>query len=113
MIFGGKAGVSRDFSRGFYRSKAWKETRDAYFRLRRGLCERCLARGRYTPGEIVHHRVHLTPENVYDPRVALDFANLELVCRDCHAAEHPEVYGRPDRIPKRVGFDENGDLFEL
>lgn len=53
-----------------------------------GLCERCLKRGLYVPGEIVHHIVELTPENINDPDVALNWNNLELVCRDCHGDAH-------------------------
>ena len=104
--------MAREFSRAFYHSREWKRTRDAYFRSVRGLCERCAAKGLLTRGEIGHHRVHLTPENIGDPSVALSFDNLELVCRDCHAKAHPEIYGEPRPEP-RVGFDENGDLVEL
>lgn len=103
--------MAREFSRAFYHSKEWKRARAAYFRLRNGLCERCLARGRFTPGEIVHHRRHLTPENVGDPTVALAFSNLELLCRPCHAGEHPEAY--PERVPQRVAFDEDGNTVRL
>lgn len=74
-----------------------------------GLCERCMSAGRYTPGEIVHHRVHLAPGNISDRRVSLDFGNLELLCRECHARAHPEVYGAEGRAP-RVEFDEAGDV---
>lgn len=103
--------MARDFSRAFYRSRAWRSARDAYAASVHGLCERCLARGALVPGEIVHHRVHLTPENVGDPSVSLAFGNLELLCRACHADEHPEVYGRDaPREGPRVAFDENGDL---
>lgn len=105
--------MARDFSRAFYKSKEWLRTRDAYIRSVDGLCERCLRAGRLKPGEIVHHKVHLTPENVHDPAVTLDFGNLEYVCRDCHAAEHPEIYGADERPACRVGFDENGDLVDL
>lgn len=52
------------------------------------MCERCLKAGIIRPGEMVHHKKHLTEENLNDPAVALNFANLELLCRDCHAAEH-------------------------
>lgn len=55
---------------------------------RGGLCERCLARGVVTPAEIVHHKIHLTPENVHDPNIALSWDNLEAVCRKCHAELH-------------------------
>lgn len=53
-----------------------------------GLCEDCLANGIYTPAEIVHHKVELTPENIKDPSIALSWSNLKAVCRECHAIEH-------------------------
>lgn len=101
--------MARQFAVAFYHSKAWKHTRDAYARSKHGLCEICLREGRYTPGEIVHHKVHLTPENINDPSVTLSFDNLELVCRDCHAREHPEIYGTPP-TPGRISFDEDGNV---
>lgn len=73
----------RDFAKRFYRSSAWRETRDAIFRRDFGLCVRC---GR--PGEIVHHKVYLTPQNIGDPDITLSADNLETLCRECHALEH-------------------------
>ena len=78
----------RDFAKQFYCSQAWKQCRAAYKQYRRGLCERCLAKGIYTPGVIVHHKIHLTPDNIHDPNISLSFDNLQLLCRDCHAIEH-------------------------
>lgn len=80
--------MARDFAYTFYNSKAWKDCRKAYTKSRRGLCERCLAKGIYKPGEIVHHKIEITPENVNDPGITLNPANLQLVCRDCHAEAH-------------------------
>lgn len=78
----------KEFAKGFYKSKAWQATRDAYAASVGGLCEDCLARGIYKAGEIVHHKQALTPENIGDPSVTLAWDNLRLVCRDCHAKEH-------------------------
>lgn len=78
----------REFATKFYKSQAWKNTRESYAKYRRHLCEDCLAKGLYTPGEIVHHIINLTPENINDPNVTLNFNNLRLVCRRCHAEEH-------------------------
>ena len=78
----------RDFARIFYSSKAWKECRAAYRKSRGGLCEECLKRGMYRPGEIVHHKEHITPDKITDERVLLDWNNLQLVCRDCHGTLH-------------------------
>ena len=85
----------------FYKSMAWKECRKAYMKSVGGLCERCLNKGLYVPGEIVHHKIHLTPENISDPDVSCSFDNLELLCRNCHGEEH-------GRIEKRYRFDEDG-----
>lgn len=76
------------FANGFYRSAAWKKTREAYAASKGGLCERCLAMGLISPGEEVHHRIRLTPDNLSDPEIALSWTNLELLCRECHKKEH-------------------------
>lgn len=47
-----------------------------------------MAKGLLVPGEIVHHIIELTPENINDPSVSLNFDNLRLVCRRCHAEAH-------------------------
>ena len=78
----------KEYAKAFYTSRAWANCRRAYKASRGGLCERCLAKGLYNPGVIVHHKVYLTPENIGDPNVSLNWANLELVCRSCHDAEH-------------------------
>ena len=90
----------KPYAEEFYKSKAWKQCREAYAQSKGWLCERCMKEGRVTTGEIVHHKIHLTPENINDPSVSLNWDNLELVCRLCHAAEH----GRP----KRYKVDEAG-----
>lgn len=101
--------MAREFSRAFYHTKAWKKTRDAYARSVNGLCERCLERGEYRKGEIVHHIEHLTPANIDNPAVTLGFDNLQLVCRDCHAELHPEIY-EAEAAGTRCVFDENGNV---
>ena len=80
----------RDFAESFYKSKRWKANRNAYVKSVGGLCEACAKRGLIVPGEIVHHRIELTPENIHDPSVTMDWSNLELVCRECHADRHPK-----------------------
>ena len=92
----------KPFAEKFYKSQAWKETRKAYAASVGYLCEECLRRGVYRPGEIVHHIRELTPENISDPAVTLSWANLELLCRDCHAKRH--------QSEKRYRFGENGEI---
>lgn len=91
----------RDFARTFYSSTAWKKTRAAYAKSKGNLCERCLKKGLIVPGVIVHHKVYLTPDNINDPAVSLNWNNLELVCADCHAEEH-------NRLQRRYTVDEHG-----
>lgn len=75
-------------AKAFYKSRAWENTRCAYAKSVGWLCERCLAAGLYVPGKIVHHRVHLDDDGLRDPKIALSFDNLELLCQDCHNKEH-------------------------
>ena len=78
----------KDFAKSFYTSRAWKNCRRAYAASVGGLCEDCKAKGLIVPGEIVHHKIELTPENINDPAVTLSWSNLRLVCRECHAKKH-------------------------
>ena len=80
----------KEYAAAFYLSPAWRKCRAAYVKSVGGLCEDCLKRGIYTPGVIVHHRVHITPDNINDESVTLNWDNLELVCRDCHAEAHEQ-----------------------
>ena len=92
----------------FYSSGAWKKCRENYRKSVGGLCENCLKKGIYTPGDIVHHSItHVTPDNVDNPEVTLSFDNLELLCRDCHAKEHDEMYGHDAR---RYVVDAHGNV---
>ena len=99
--------MARDFAKKFYNSKAWKKCRASYILSVNGLCERCLANGKYVPGDEVHHKIYLTPENINNPEIALSFSNLELLCATCHSKEHNEKYSQ---LREGFGFDENGDL---
>lgn len=80
--------MHEQFANRLYSSRAWRQTRKAYAQSRHNLCERCLRQGLYVPGVEVHHKIPLTPENIDDPRIALSWDNLELLCRDCHDAAH-------------------------
>ena len=72
----------------FYSSKAWQDCRNNYAAKRGHLCENCLAKGLYNPGEIVHHKIEITPMNVSNPEITLNDSNLKLLCRKCHAEAH-------------------------
>lgn len=86
FAFGG--GRVAESHKWFYKTQAWKDTRDAYARSVGGLCEECLRSGVYKAGVIVHHKKPLDAQSVRDPRIALGWDNLELLCRDCHGRAH-------------------------
>ena len=93
----------RDFARAFYLSAEWRRVRAYIVERDAGLCVKC---GR--PGEIVHHKTHLTPENINDPLVALGEDNLELLCRECHGLEHTTDAATAEGLV----VDEEGNLVE-
>ena len=86
--------MAQDFSRKFYHSPAWRQAREAYAKKRHYLCETCLERGEYRHGDIVHHVIELTPDNICDPDVALNEKNFRLLCRSCHKQIHDGTIGR-------------------
>lgn len=59
----------------------WKRIRDAYIH-RHPMCEECMAEGRATLAEQVHHRIPLSEGGTND------FSNLESVCAACHNRIH-------------------------
>lgn len=94
----------KEYAKEFYRSDAWKKTRKIVIARSNGLCDRCLAAGLHKPGHIVHHKTHITPENINNPNVTLNTANLEYVCEECHNKEHKS------KGAERYRFDANGSL---
>lgn len=70
-----------------------------------GLCENCYKDGVIRSGEIVHHKIHITPQNISDESITLNPSNLVLVCRECHAKEH-------GAHQHRYKVDEMGRLIE-
>lgn len=86
--------MAKEFSKDFYKTKAWKKCRDSYMQSRRGLCEICLNKGLFVRAEIVHHIEELTPDNINNPIISLSFDNLKAVCRECHAELHGKRHKR-------------------
>lgn len=98
--------LMKEYAEKFYSSKAWQHTRQAYKKSVGGLCEVCFEKGIYKAGHIVHHKVHITPDNINDPFITLNWDNLQLVCRECHEAIHT-------RKKKRYKIDELGRVTGL
>lgn len=96
--------MARAWAYAFYHSKPWELCRAAYGKSKHWLCERC-----HRPGNTVHHKTNLTPENINDPNVTMGWWNLELLCEDCHNQEHHRTIKatRPG-----FAFDDEGNLIE-
>lgn len=92
--------MAKEFAKSFYNSKAWKRCRDGFISTKFGLCERCKRKG-----YIVHHKIKLTPENMTDIDITLNWDNLQYLCLECHNSEHGTASTRED-----VMFNEFGDL---
>jgi 5-methylcytosine-specific restriction endonuclease McrA len=86
----------------FYQGKAWRRLARAFMLSKSYVCERC---GR--PAEIAHHKAYITPQNVGDPEIALNAANLEALCLACHNAEH---FGAGGAVLRGLEFDDDGNL---
>ena len=84
----------RDFAEHFYKSQKWQLTKNAYKKSKGGICERCYSRGIISPGEIVHHKIHIEPWNINDPSITLAWSNLQLLCRTCHGEVHKHTPAR-------------------
>jgi len=102
--------MARDFSRQFYNSKLWKDTREYILMRDKYLCVKC---GK--PAEEVHHIIHLTPQNITDKAVCVNPDNLISLCRDCHFDEHRGEHGTGRIVREEIGepqyeFDVNGYL---
>ena len=81
-------GRKKTFADPFYVSPEWKRCARKYKIFVGGLCEQCRKNGKIVPAEEVHHKIHLTPENINRPEIALNWANLIALCGDCHREKH-------------------------
>ena len=65
-----------------------------------GRCEMCGG-----IGTEVHHKIHLTPENVNDPEISINQDSLMLLCNECHNKVHVRFEGSG-----KYGFDKDRNL---
>jgi hypothetical protein len=95
--------MAQEFAKAFYNSKAWKECREGFIQSVFGLCKNFNKCHRH--GIIVHHTERLTPENINDPYITLNWDKLEYLCIECHNKVYCEDITRDD-----VMFDSQGNL---
>ncbi len=93
--------MAKEFAKKFYHSAEWIKTSKAYAASRFYICEIC---GRAAKRYVVHHKKHLTPENINDPGIALNWDNLQVLCTECHNQLHKSKSNR------KIIFDSTGQL---
>ena len=104
--------MHEQFANRFYSSEAWKKCRAEFKKSKGKLCESCLAKGIINAGSKenplqVHHKVELTPENIDDPSITLNWDNLELLCQQCHIERHAD---EDRQSTGRWEIGENGEV---
>ncbi len=100
--------MSRAFAKSFYNSKEWINVREGVLMRDKYLCVKCGA-----PAEEVHHIIHLSPENIGDPKVSMNPENLVSLCKTCHFKEHYKDKGeghlKKENVLPEIIFDEQGN----
>lgn len=96
--------MAKDWAIAFYKSKAWIDCRNGYMQSQYYICEIC--KGTAT---ICHHKEWLTPKNILDPMVALNWDKLQAVCIDCHNRIHQSTSATVEGLT----FDDKGNLIKV
>ena len=99
--------MGTSFAQSFYNSKSWKQCRKSYVASVNGLCERCLENGMVKGGFILHHIEHITPQNMNNPNITLNFDNLQFLCLECHNTIHSLGH---KAVVEGISFDEQGNV---
>ena len=94
----------KHYARSYYKSNSWKKTQAAYMISQHYICERC-----GNAAYLVHHRKYISPHNISDLAITLDWDNLEALCMECHNSEH----GNGRSCAEGLEFDETGNLVKI
>lgn len=104
--------MSKEYAVKFYKSKQWQKCRQDYIQSRilidGGLCERC----REKTGHIVHHKQHITQQNINNPDITLSHNNLEYLCKDCHDLEPAHWKDKLNKPKTLCLFDDKGNAIQ-
>lgn len=96
--------MAQEFSKSFYNSKQWRQTREYILKRDCYLCVMC-----GNAAEEVHHKIHLTPSNINNPMITLHESNLISLCGDCHKRIHSADKTKAGNILPLIAFDEEGN----
>ena len=75
-----------------YQSSSWRKMRDTYIQAH-PLCEDCLAQGKVTAAEDIHHKQSPFKKGEINWSLLLDSNNLKALCKKCHQLEHSKQKG--------------------
>lgn len=103
--------MAKEFAKRFYKSKEWLKCRGSYIQQRisidGGMCERCKER----QGYIVHHKIHITKDNINNVDITLNHNNLEYVCKHCHDREEEHFIKKKEPVTgEGYKFNDRGEL---
>lgn len=93
----------RKYSDPFYNSTAWIKCRGGYMQSKGYVCELC-----GDVAVICHHKIHITPGNINDPNITLNWENLQAVCVECHNKIHFTTLATAAGLM----FDHKGNLIQ-
>ena len=96
--------MAKDYAKSFYNSMQWRKCRDGFMSSKHFVCERCGGLA-----VICHHKTYITPSNISDPNITLNWDNLESLCMDCHNIEHT---GKGGICREGLTFDNEGNLIQ-
>lgn len=88
----------KEYAKAFYKGKQWKKISRLYMEQQHYICERCGG-----VATICHHIKYISPANINNPAITLNFDNLEALCQECHNKEHFQKYNT-------AIFDANGNM---
>jgi len=94
--------MAQAFAKAFYEGRQWKQCRCAFMKSNNYICDRC--GGLAT---IVHHKTHITVENIHNQDVTLNWNNLQPLCIECHNAVHGNA---GTATAEGISFDTNGNV---
>lgn len=94
-----KHGLQKLIQQHVYSTTRWRHVRNSYF-MQFPLCQKCLAEGRTTATQEIHHVIPLKTCNGdlnYLLQLAFDYDNLMSVCCQCHEDIHAEMRAKHKR----------------
>ena len=97
--------MAKEWALAFYKSIAWIKCRLGFLTSKYFICERCGG-----AATVAHHKEWLTPQNINDPSVTLNWEKLESLCQDCHNKEHHGSEG--EATAEGLTFNQWGELVQ-